>query len=160
MNSAFNKLLQLLNDNHIRYELTEHAPTYTSNESALARGESLHVGAKALLIKGDESFYLFVMSAVLKLDSKKTRNVIRGKKIRFATKEELFDLTGLVPGSVPPYGEPVLPFKLIIDTSITKLSYIAFNAGSLEASIKMDVRDYLNSSNGTLADVTMDLNEN
>jgi hypothetical protein len=39
----------------------EHAPTETSEESAEVRGEALHVGAKALLLKTDDVFRLFVL---------------------------------------------------------------------------------------------------
>jgi len=65
------------------------------------------------------------------------------KKIRFATAEELKELTGLVPGSVPPFGQPILPFELYADESILANEKIAFNAGSLEDSIILRVEDWL-----------------
>jgi len=51
--------------------------------------------------------------------------------LRFASREELLELTGLVPGSVPPFGRPILPFPLYVDTGIAANDRIAFNAGSL-----------------------------
>jgi prolyl-tRNA editing enzyme YbaK/EbsC (Cys-tRNA(Pro) deacylase) len=48
-----------------------------------------------------------------------------------------------VPGSVPPFGEPILPFPLYADTSIASNEKIAFNAGSLTDSVIMQVSDYL-----------------
>src|ERR1019366_10692206 len=89
-----------------------HAPTRTSEESALARGEELRIGGKALLIKVDADFRLFVLSADRKLDSAAIRTHFQAKKTRFASPEELLRLTGLVPGSVPPFGAPILPFPL------------------------------------------------
>ena len=116
----------------------EHPPTETSEQSAQARGEPLYVGAKALLLKTDDVFRLFVLPADQKLDSAAVKNELRLKKLRFATREELLELTGLVPGSVPPFGEPVLPFELFADTSIgTQEDKVAFNAGSLTRSIIM-----------------------
>jgi prolyl-tRNA editing enzyme YbaK/EbsC (Cys-tRNA(Pro) deacylase) len=48
-----------------------------------------------------------------------------------------------VPGSVPPFGEPILPFELYVDESILENKRIAFNAGSLTDSIIMSVDDYM-----------------
>ena len=66
-----------------------------------------------------------------------------GRTSRFATREELAALTGLVPGSVPPFGRPILPFDLHVDHSVTTHDIIAFNAGSLTDSIIMNTADYL-----------------
>lgn len=119
-----------------------HAPTRTSEESALARGEELRIGGKALLIKVDEVFRLFVLSADRKLDSGAVRLHFGARGTRFATPEELRQLTGLVPGSVPPFGPPILPFPLCVDPSVFENERIAFNAGSLTDSMVMSVEDY------------------
>lgn len=119
-----------------------HAPTRTSEESALARGEELRIGGKALLIKVDAEFRLFVLSADRKLDSAAIRTRFQAKKTRFASAEELLQMTGLVPGSVPPFGAPILPFPLYTDPSVFENQRIAFNAGSLTDSIVMTIDDY------------------
>jgi Ala-tRNA(Pro) deacylase len=68
---------------------------------------------------------------------------LKVKKIRFATKDELFDLTGLVPGSVPPFGRPILPLELFADDLVgQQYDKIAFNAGSLTNSIIMATTDW------------------
>src|SRR5271165_1785203 len=95
-----------------------HQPTRTSEESARARGEDLRVGGKALLIKVDDTFRLFVLSADRKLDSAAIKQHFGAKRTRFATPEELMQMTGLVPGSVPPFGNPILPFSLYTDPSV------------------------------------------
>jgi prolyl-tRNA editing enzyme YbaK/EbsC (Cys-tRNA(Pro) deacylase) len=121
----------------------EHAPTETSEESAEVRGEPLYVGAKALLLKTDDVFRLFVLPADEKLDSAAVKTELGLKNLRFATREELFELTGLVPGSVPPFGTPVLPFELFADRTIgAKEDKVAFNAGSLTRSIIMTATDW------------------
>ncbi len=133
----------LLDERGVAYREVHHPPTRTSEESARARGESVRIGGKALLIKVGNDFHLFVLSAALKLDSAAIRTHLRQRKTRFATQTELADLTGLVPGSVPPFGEPILPFHLFVDESITHNDKIAFNAGSLTDSIIMPTEDYL-----------------
>jgi prolyl-tRNA editing enzyme YbaK/EbsC (Cys-tRNA(Pro) deacylase) len=137
---------QHLRGQGIEFREVHHAPTYTSEESAKARGEDLRVGGKALLMKTGDVFRLFVLSASLKADSAAIRDKFGVKKIRFATPAELLELTGLVPGSVPPFGPPILPFELYADLSVTANEKIAFNAGSLEDSIILRMEDWLRSA--------------
>jgi prolyl-tRNA editing enzyme YbaK/EbsC (Cys-tRNA(Pro) deacylase) len=126
----------------VSFREVHHAPTRTSEESARARGEELRVGGKALLIKVDDVFRLFVLSAARRLDSAAIKRQFAAKKTRFATPEELRELTGLDPGSVPPFGGPILPFPLYADPSVFENERIAFNAGSLTDSIVMAAEDY------------------
>lgn len=141
--SILDRIRTLLDAGGVSYRLVEHGPTRTSEESAAARGEPLDVGAKALLLKTDEAFRLFVMCADLQLDSGAVRKLLNVQKTRFATPEELMQLTGLVPGSVPPFGEPVLPFELYADEQIgVRHDRVAFNAGSLTTSIVLSARDW------------------
>lgn len=126
----------------VEFREVHHEPTRTSEDSARARGEHLRVGGKALLIKVDDTFRVFILSADRKLDSAAIKRYFDAKKTRFATPEELLQLTGLVPGSVPPFGAPVLPFPLYADASVFENERIAFNAGSLTDSIIMPVADY------------------
>jgi prolyl-tRNA editing enzyme YbaK/EbsC (Cys-tRNA(Pro) deacylase) len=143
MTPVLDQIRQLLADHQIQFREVHHAPTRTSEESAAARGEPLHIGGKAILLKTDDAFRLFVMPADRKLDSAAVRQHLGVKKTRFATPEELLALTGLVPGSVPPFGRPILDFDLYVDGAITRNDRIAFNAGSLTDSIVMAVNDYL-----------------
>lgn len=137
------RVTRLLTLHDIAFRVLHHAPTHTSEESAKARGENVAIGGKAILMKVGEECRLFVLSAAKRIDSTKIKNHFGVKKLRFATREELRDLTGLVPGSVPPFGRPVLPFELCVDVSIPANEKIAFNAGSLTTSIIMDCRDYI-----------------
>jgi Ala-tRNA(Pro) deacylase len=126
----------------VSFREVHHEPTRTSEDSARARGEELRVGGKALLIKVDDVYRLFVLSADRKLDSAAIKRHFAARKTRFATPEELADLTGLVPGAVPPFGQPLLPFPLYADPSVFANERIAFNAGSLTDSIVMPTGDY------------------
>ncbi len=140
---VFQRICGFLDSGGVCYRTVHHEPTRTSEESARVRGEDLGIGGKALLVKIDGAFHLFVLSAVLKFDSKAVKQRFLAKSMRFASADELLELTGLVPGSVPPFGEPILPFDLYVDESIAANERIAFNAGSLTDSIVMSVADYL-----------------
>ncbi len=102
----------------------------------------MRVGGKALVIKVDDTFRLFVLSADRKLDSAAIKAHFGAKRTRFATPEELMQLTGLVPGSVPPFGAPILPFPLYTDPSVFENDRVAFNAGSLTDSMVIPIADY------------------
>lgn len=141
--SVLTRIRELLLRQGVGFTEKEHPPTYTSEESAAARGEALGVGAKALLLKTDEMFRLFVLPADSKLDSAAIKRELRVKKVRFASADELHELTGLAPGSVPPFGQPVLPFELYADESLGAThGRIAFNAGSLTHSIILSAADW------------------
>jgi prolyl-tRNA editing enzyme YbaK/EbsC (Cys-tRNA(Pro) deacylase) len=127
----------------IAFREVHHQPTYTSEQSAAARGEDIAIGGKAMVIKLDEAFHLFVLSAARSVDSAAIRKHLNARRSRFATPEELLQLTGLVPGCVPPFGRPVLELDLYADLSVLRNDRIAFNAGSLTDSIIMSMRDYL-----------------
>ena len=141
--TIYNKIKDVLNKNKIKYREIHHKPTRTSEESAKARGESLKIGGKCLILKIDNEFKAFVLSAERKIDSVRIKKFFKAKRIRFATSDELKDKVGLPPGSIPPFGQPVMPFPLYIDNSILENDRIAFNAGSLTDSIIMSTKDYL-----------------
>jgi len=137
------KIRNLLVNAGVEFREVHHEPTRTSEESAAARGEPLGVGAKALLLRTDDVFRLFVLPADRKLDSSAVRRHLGLRKTRFASVDELSTLVGLVPGAVPPFGEPVLPFPLYADEALGAASdKVAFNAGSLTDSIIMSATDW------------------
>ena len=139
---VLDELRAWLTRENVPYREAHHEPTRTSEESARARGESMGVGGKALVVKVDDMFRLFVLSAARKLDSAAVKKYFSAKKTRFATPEELMLMTGLVPGSVPPFGEPILPFRLYVDPSVFANDRVAFNAGSLTDSMVIPIEDY------------------
>lgn len=146
--AMFDAIKSFLDARGVVYRTVHHEATHTSEESAIARNEDISVGGKALLMKVDGAYLLFVISAAKKVDSQKIKQRFGAKKLRFASAEELLQHTGLVPGSVPPFGKPLLTLDLFIDTSIQQNTKIAFNAGSLTDSIIMQVSDYLRVANG------------
>lgn len=154
MTEVFENLLEFINNAKVSFKQLHHSPTYTSEESAAVRGESIEVGAKAMLMKLDDVYSLFVLSAARKIDSKKVKTLLPCRSLRFAYAEELLEQTSLRPGSVPPFGKPILPFNLYVDDSIQNLPYVAFNAGSLSDSIIMETQDYLNLCNGVICSIS------
>jgi len=137
------RLVQHLVAAGVAFRQLRHEPTPTSADAARARGEPIGCGAKALLLKTDEQFRLFVLPADRRLDSARVKQALGLARLRFASKEELLALTGLVPGAVPPFGRPILPFELLADPGVgATYPHVAFNAGSLTDSVIMAAADW------------------
>lgn len=146
----FDEIKKWLQSHEIQFKEIHHEPTFTSEQSANARGEDLSTGGKALIMKVGKEFKIFVISASKKIDSSAIKKYFGVKKLRFVNPEELKELTGLVPGSVPPLGQPFFDLELFIDESITQNEKIAFNAASLENSLIIKVKDYLKITGGKI----------
>lgn len=141
--SVLDDIRVLLTRAGIPFSEMHHEPTRTSEDAARVRGDPLAQGGKALVLKCGDRFRLFVMSACLSLDSGAIKRQLKLKRLRFATPEELLELTGLEPGSVPPFGRPVLDLDLYVDPSVLAQPRLSFNAGSLTDSISLATADYL-----------------
>src|SRR2546425_13164945 len=100
--SVFERLESWLRERGVAFTVLRHEPVFTSEQAAAVRGTSLASGAKALVIKADERFVLLVLPADRKLANRKARESLAVKSLRFATKDEVQNLTGLQPGSIPP----------------------------------------------------------
>jgi len=140
--SVMERIRAMLDEAGVDYRHVSHEAVRTSEQAARVRGEPLSIGGKALVVKLGDRFRLFVLSAALRLDSTAVRDRFDTRRIRFASAPELLEITGLAPGSVPPFGEPILPLPLHVDPSVLANDRIAFNAGSLTDSIVMPTADY------------------
>jgi prolyl-tRNA editing enzyme YbaK/EbsC (Cys-tRNA(Pro) deacylase) len=141
--SVLESIRAFLAANQVSFREMRHAPTYTSEQAAAARGEPLEIGGKAIVAKVGKDFRLFVLSGARRLNSRAICKHLGETRFRFATAEELLELTGLRPGCIPPFGRPLLPFPLYVDRSVTANESIAFNAGSHTVSMILDRDDYL-----------------
>src|SRR5581483_8383642 len=102
--SVFERLHDWLKQNGVAFTVLRHEPVYTSEQAAAVRGTPLASGAKALVMKADDAFLMLILPADRKLDSRKARAALGVKSLRFASREEVERLTGLQPGSIPPFG--------------------------------------------------------
>ncbi|MCR9163573.1 MAG: YbaK/EbsC family protein [Nannocystaceae bacterium] len=142
MNPVQAAIVAHLRANGVGYRQLHHEPTRTSEDSARVRGEPMAIGGKSLVLKAADRFVVLVLSAALRAQSKGLRKALGVKRLRFATPQELLELTGCVPGCVPPFGRPILDLPLLVDASILRNERIAFNAGSLTDSVIMARPDW------------------
>ena len=139
---VLHRIVTLLVDAGCRHEIIEHGSVSTAREAAAARATGLDEGAKAILLKYDDQFGIFVLNAARQIRSARIRRGLRVRRTRFASRDELHAMTGLLPGAVPPFGEPILPFPLFADPSVDRHETMVFTAGSRTTSIRMATSDY------------------
>lgn len=127
----------------IDYSVAHHEATFTAEAAAAIRGTPLEIGGKSLVMKVGDRFAIFVLSGAAVLHGRKIQKHLRVRRLRFASREELLDLTGLTPGCVPPFGAPIFDLPLYVEPSITQNAQIAFNPGEHTCSMLMQTADYL-----------------
>ena len=142
MSEVLQAVRNLLDAAGVAFVEKHHEPTHTSEESARARGEPLRIWAKALVIKTDGVYRLFVLPADRKLASKQVRRQRGWRKLRFASAEEVEQLTGLAPGSIPPFGS-LFTLPTLCDARLGENETINFNAGDHTISVSMRYADYV-----------------
>jgi Ala-tRNA(Pro) deacylase len=149
--TVFDRLSQRLTEASVPFDVQRHEPVFTSEEAARVRGTPLASGAKALICKADDQFVMFVMPADRRLDSKLVRKNCKVRSLRFATAEEVKELTGLVPGSIPPFGS-LFNLPTWCDSQLSAQPRINFNAGDHSISVSITYADYVSVEQPQLAD--------
>jgi Ala-tRNA(Pro) deacylase len=156
--TVYDRLVDFLNEKQVPFSVLHHEPVFTSEDSARVRGTTLASGAKALVCKCDDDFVLIVLPADRKLSSKKVRQSLNIRSLRFASTEEVLELTGLRPGSIPPFGSL---FKIVTycDRGLRDQPGINFNAGDHAISISMASSDYEQAEQPIVGDFTDESNK-
>jgi Ala-tRNA(Pro) deacylase len=151
--SGFERLQEWLTQTGVSFTVLRHEPVFTSEQAAAVRGTPLKSGAKALIVKAGDRFLLLVLPADRKLDSRKARDMLGAKALRFATREEVLELTGLQPGSIPPFGR-LFGLTTYCDPALADNPSINFNAGDHAISVQMTYADYAAVEQPQIAAVT------
>jgi len=140
--SVFERICSYLDNEKVQYQKFIHEAVFTSEQAAIVRGTSLESGAKALVCLADRKPVMIVVSAANKLDLKAFKQSFGYKDVAMADKDSLFQITGLQPGAVPPFGS-LFGIPTYVDKNLIKLETINFNAGSNTQSIQMRSKDYV-----------------
>jgi len=138
------KIKQILTDNQIEFEETEHEAVYTSHKAAQVIGlEAEEAGVKSLILKTKEGAFILVLNpGNKKVDTKKISQMENTKSIYFASPEEVIKVTGIPIGSIPPFGHKT-KLKTYLNEELLDCEYLYFNPGSHTKTIKMPSKDLL-----------------
>lgn len=103
-----------------------------------------------MLVKGRTGFILAVLAADRRVDWKLLAPRVGGKGARFATDEELREVTGLRKGAVPPLGV-LFGVRTIYDESLLRVETLNFNAGTHTDSISVPSGELIRIGGGEVA---------
>jgi Ala-tRNA(Pro) deacylase len=136
------RVIKLLDESAISYEISEHPPAFTAQQMAAAEHEPGKYVAKPVIIKADDKYMMCVLSACYKIDLGALKNQLGAKSVELAREEEIgeiFDDCDL--GAEPPFGN-LYDLPTIMDKALEKDDHIAFQAGTHDKAIQMDMDDY------------------
>ena len=135
------KIIGLLRDNDIEYEVFEHEPVYTNPTMAAALNVSESETVKSLVVMTKEKeMVVLVMPGDKKVEWKKAAANVGTKKISFAKPEQVLEKVGCEVGCVPPFGQ-LTDLPIFLDPDLTKKDYVYFNPGVHDKSYKIKAWD-------------------
>jgi len=138
------RIKNILTNNQIEFEETEHEAVYTSQKAAHVIGlESEEAGVKSLIFKTKEAEYILVLNpGNQKVDTKKIAQMENTKSLHFASPGDVVEITGIPIGCVPPFGHRT-KLKTYLNEELLTYEYIYFNPGSHTKTIKIKSKDLL-----------------
>ncbi|WP_373498427.1 aminoacyl-tRNA deacylase [Desulfococcus sp.] len=135
------KIIGILKDAGIPYEIFEHEPVYTNPAMALALNVSEAETVKSLVVVTKEKeMVVLVLPGDKKVDWKKAAAGIGTRKVSFAKPEEVALKVGCEVGCVPPFGQ-LTDLPIFMDAELTKKDHVYFNPGVHDKSFKIRAWD-------------------
>ncbi len=135
------KIVEMLEQNGISYEVREHEPVYTNPVMAEVLGVTESQTVKSLVLSTKEKkVVVFVMPGNKKVDWKAAAKTAGTKKVGFAKPEEVSELVGCEVGCVPPFGH-MTDLPIYLDGELMHQSFVYFNPGVHHKSFKVTPRD-------------------
>ena len=146
-------LTEVLQANHIYYEVIPHRRT----ESAVAEAEAVGVDpghvAKTLVLETEVGFVRAVLLAHERIDLHKVKAVLDVREARLASEQVL---AGAYPefelGAVPPVGGPAHDLVLM-DARVRKEESVVLEAGTHEQSVRIRTSDLAAVAGARIADI-------
>ena len=138
-------LQTFIDDHHIKatiMPLDQH--TLTVGDAARALGVATDQIIKSLVFHIDGDPLLVINNGLTRVDRRKlaAHLGVGRKKVKFASPETAFALTGFVVGSMPPFGhKQKLP--TLVDTAVTHMDIIYGGGGDVDAMMRLTPHELL-----------------
>jgi len=135
------KIIAMLEENSVTYELFEHEPVYTNPVMAEVLGVQESETVKSLVLKTKEgSLAVLVMPGDKRVNWKQAAAGMGTKKVSFAKPEEVSRAVGCEVGCVPPFGH-LTTLPIYMDLDLTQKDFVYFNPGVHDKSFKIKAWD-------------------
>ena len=140
-------LLRMLSKHNIKYDVWEHAPLHTVEESKKLRGKIEGIHTKNLFLKNKKNnFFLFSCQESTIVDLKQLKKVLNLGNISFARNLYLKKILGVKPGSVTPFGlinDQNNEIKFFLDKKILYHKKVNFHPLVNTSTVSLDTKDFL-----------------
>lgn len=143
------EIYQLLTDEQIHYEVTEHEAVYNMADLSKVELPYPNADAKNLFVRDDKKqhYYLITVSGDKRVNLKDFRKNNGTRPLSFAPKEDLQFLLGLEPGSVTPLGllnDTQCQVEFYLDESfLTSSNIIGVHPNENTATVWLNAQDLL-----------------
>jgi Ala-tRNA(Pro) deacylase len=135
------KIVAILDEKKVAYEVFEHEPVYTNPAMAEALNVSESETVKSLVVVTKEGgMIVLVLPGDKKVNWKQAAAAAKTKKVSFAKAEEVSQAVGCEVGCVPPFGH-LTRLPVYMDSDLTKKNFVYFNPGVHDKSLKIKAWD-------------------
>lgn len=142
----YGQICSMLLEQNIAYRTILHPPEGNTKLASQIRGHDLNKAAKSLAIevkikRGIRKYLLAVVRGDRLVDMKAIKKIFNAYDSTLVSEDKAISLTACPMGAVPPFTFHK-ELLLIVDREITLNDEIVFNAGLLETSIVLQMKDY------------------
>lgn len=131
--------------------------TATVADAALALGVDTDQIIKSLVFRCEDTALLVITNGLSRVDRKKIAGLlgVGRKKVKFATAEEVLDITGYIVGSMPPFGHRAR-LRTLVDPTVMRLETIYGGGGDIDAMMRLAPSELIRVTGAQLAAVSED----
>ena len=136
------KLRKFLDENKIKYKISEHKKVYTAFNEAETQHMKAKEIAKVVLIKTDKDYALVVVPATKYIDFAKTKKPLEAKKVSMAKESDITKILKSKIGLIHPFGN-LYKLPVLLDNSLAKQKTLKSSAGSYTESLEVKTSDFM-----------------
>ena len=138
-------LQRFIDDHHIQATIMPlRVHTLTVGDAARALAVETSQIIKSLVFHIDDNPLLVINNGLARVDRRKlaAHLGVGRKKVKFASPDTAFALTGFVVGSMPPFGHKQ-KLRTLVDTAVTQLDVIYGGGGDVDAMMRLTPAELL-----------------
>jgi len=137
MGEVERRIMTILNERKVPYEVVEHEPVYTNPTMAEKIGCEVGQTVKNLMLQTSDGRILqALLPGDKRLDSKRVAAKAGARSVTFAKPETVREYAGCEVGCVPPFGH-LKPVQVYMDPQLLWKEYVYFNPGVHTKSVKV-----------------------
>jgi len=146
-------LKKFLEEKGINFEIIKHGSSYRADEASRELNIDLKKIVKTVLFIGDNKEPLIIIvRGDKRVDQTKMAKILGYRKLRLATAEELRNITGYEPGTLPPIAHKQ-NIRTVLDEDVIDADYVYSGGGSLGSSLKISPKDIARLQNALILKV-------